>query len=64
MTAPIITLLIAVLAAIGGVWKYFGRIATEKRKLADVAKEKLDKAHETGNKSDYLDAWDNASRLQ
>lgn len=59
----IIAVIGAVLACIIGLWKHYGRIAAEKRKLADEAKEKLDKAHETGNKSDYLDAWDNANRL-
>jgi hypothetical protein len=46
-----------------GLWKYFGRRAAEKRKLADEAKEKLNDAQKNQNKSDLLDAWDRVNRL-
>ena len=53
----------SILSIIIGLWKYFGRKNAEKRKLADEAREKLNEAQNTGNKSDYLDAWDRAKRM-
>ena len=46
-----------------GIWKFVARLKSEKRKLADEAKEKLDKAHNGGNESDILDAWDRINRV-
>ncbi|MEI8350108.1 MAG: hypothetical protein WCI77_08130 [Candidatus Omnitrophota bacterium] len=64
MIAQILTIIVSILAIIIGLWKKFGRIAAEKRKLADEAGEKLDEAQKNKNKSDLLDAWDRAKRMR
>ncbi len=63
MTTQILTIIIAILATIAGLWKHFGRINAEKRRIADEAKQKLDDAQKNQDKSDLLDAWDRANRL-
>ena len=53
----ILTIVISLLAIIGGLWKHFGRIAGEKRKLAERAKKDLEKANANNNPSDFLDGF-------
>jgi len=62
MGTTILGIIGSLLLCIIGVWKYFGRVNTEKRKLADEAKSELDKANKNGNESDFLDAFGNANR--
>ena len=64
MGTTILGIIGSLLLCIIGVWKYFGRVNTEKRKLADEARKKLDDAHKNYYKSDLLDAWDRANRMQ
>ena len=63
MAAQILALAILVLTAATGIWKYFARVKSEKRKLADEARKKLDDAKVTNSSSDFLDAFGNARRL-
>jgi hypothetical protein len=59
-----LTVIGMVRACIIGVWKFFKRIKSEKRKLADEAKAKLDKANSPdGSASDFLDAFGRARRV-
>lgn len=53
----IFTIIGSILAIIIGLWKYFGRIATEKRRLADEAGKELENAQKNKNKSGRLNAW-------
>ena len=62
--SQILTIIGSVFAIIIGLWKYFGRKNTERRKLADEARDKLNEAQNNSNKSDLLDAWDRAKRMQ
>ena len=63
MNATILGIISSVLAMVIGVWRYYGRRNRTKRKLADEAEKKLDKAHKDKNKSDLLDSWDNINRM-
>jgi hypothetical protein len=63
MINSILGIIGTVLLMIIGIWKYYGRKNAERRKLADEAGDKLKEAQKTGNKSDYLDAWDRAKRM-
>lgn len=63
MVGAIITIISGVIAIIVAIVNRNSRVNAEKRRLADEAKEKLDKAHESGNKSDLLDAWGNVKRM-
>jgi ABC-type nickel/cobalt efflux system permease component RcnA len=47
-----------------GIWKFVARLKSEKRKLADEARTKLDEAKKTSNNSDFLDAFERIDRLQ
>ena len=58
---------LAIISAIGsffliiiGLWQYFGRKATYRRKLADEAEQKLKEAK---TPSDFLDAFNDVRRL-
>lgn len=65
MAIGIITAICSILAMIIGIWKWRGRVNAEKRRLADEAKSKLDKANSPdGSASDFLDGFDDASRLR
>lgn len=57
MTSQILVIIGSVLAMVIGLWKYFGRKASEKRKNADQARKDLDSAKKTDNPSDFLDAF-------
>ena len=46
-----------------GIWKFMARIKSEKRKLADEARKKLDDAKANNSKSDFLDAFGNTNRM-
>jgi hypothetical protein len=54
----ILAVLVLLLTCIVGLWKHFGRIATEKRKQAEQARKDLDNANKPdGTPSDFLDAF-------
>ena len=53
----IITLAIAILACISGLWKYFSRKAKYRRELADKAKKDLEDAKKNDDPSSFLDAF-------
>ena len=59
----VITIIGLVLTRLIGIWKFFTRVKSERRKLADEAGKKLIDAHNSGNKSDLLDAWMRKRRL-
>lgn len=60
MAMSIITMAIAVFAAIAGVWKWVARMKSERRRLADEAKKKLEGAQTPG---DFLDSFDSINRV-
>jgi hypothetical protein len=64
MVVGICSAIVAVISVIIGIWRYYGRIGKEKRRLADEAKKKLDSAHDNQSKSDLLDAWDSINRVR
>jgi hypothetical protein len=52
--------IVAITSIIVGLWKHFSRTAAYKRKMADEAKAKLDKANSpNGSASDFLDGFGN-----
>ena len=54
----ILAIIGSVLAIIIGLWKYFGRKNTEKRKQAEQARKDLDNANKPdGTPSDFLDGF-------
>jgi hypothetical protein len=54
----ILAIIGSLLVIIIGLWKHFGRIATEKRKQAEQARKDLDNANKPdGNAGDFLDAF-------
>jgi len=58
MLTQILTIVISLLGIIAGLWKYFGRKASEKRKQAEQARKDLDNANKPdGNASDFLDGF-------
>lgn len=61
MIQAILGIVGSTLLIIIGLWKYFGRKAAERRKLAEQAKKKLDKANADGNESDFLDGFSDIS---
>ena len=52
-----------ILTCIIGVWKWLVRVKSEKRKLADEARKKLDDAKANNSKSDFLDSFGNINRV-
>jgi membrane protein implicated in regulation of membrane protease activity len=60
MVTQIITLAILIMTAAIGIWKYFSRMKSERRRLADEAKAKLGKAQ---TPSDFLDSFDSMRRM-
>jgi len=62
--SQVLAIIGSALLIIIGLWKHFSRVGEERRKLADEARDKLDKAHKDSNKSDLLDAWDRARRMR
>jgi len=63
MGTQILGIISSVLLIIIGLWKYFGRKAAEKRKLADEARKDLDNAKKSDSPSDFLDAFGKSNRL-
>jgi hypothetical protein len=58
MGTSILTIIGSVLAIIIGLWKYFGRKNTEKRKQAEQARKDLDNANKPdGTPSDFIDGF-------
>ena len=57
MSAQILTIIASILAIIIGIWKRFGRIKAEKRKLAEQAKKDLENAVNNDDCSALLDAF-------
>ncbi len=58
MATSILGIISSVLLMIIGLWKYFGRKNTEKRKQAEQARKDLDNANkDTGTPSDFLDGF-------
>ena len=47
----------SLLSIIIGVWKYFGRKSTERRKQAELARRDLDNAKEKDDASSFLDGF-------
>jgi hypothetical protein len=62
MNASVLTIIASVLALIIGLWKKYGRIAAEKRKLSDEAGKELEDAQKNKDKSGRLDAWGKINR--
>jgi hypothetical protein len=58
MVTSILGIIGSVLLCIIGLWKYFGRKATERRKQAEQARKDLDNANKPdGTPSDFLDGF-------
>ena len=53
----IVTIIASVLTIIVGIWRFESRKNRYKRDQAEKAKAELDHANETGNPSDFLDAF-------
>ena len=58
MAIQILGILSLILTCAVGIWKFFARLKSEKRKLADEAKKDIEKAtSEDGSASDLLDGF-------
>ena len=58
MATQILAVIGSLLAIVIGLWKYFGRKNTEKRKQAEQAKKDMENAKkEDGTPSDFLDSF-------
>lgn len=57
MTAQILSIIGSLLLCVIGIWKYAGRKAEERRKLADEARKDLDNAKKNDSPSDFLDGF-------
>lgn len=57
MATSIIGIIGSILAIVIGLWRYFGRKNSEKRKNADQARKDLDNAKKNDSPSDFLDAF-------
>lgn len=47
-----------------GIWNWIKRLRSEKRKIADDARKKLDDAKTNSSPSDFVDAFDSMRRLR
>lgn len=63
MASQVLAVIALFLTCCIGVWKFVARMKSEKRKLADKAREQLDNAHKNKDKSSLLDSWDSINRV-
>ena len=59
-----LTVIGLVLTCAIGVWKWIARTKSEKRRLADEAQQKIDKATGDGDESDLLDGFNTINRAK
>lgn len=62
MATQIISAVVLLLTCVVGLWKFFARRKSERRRLADEAMDKINKAASDGDESDLLDGFDGINR--
>jgi hypothetical protein len=63
MTTQILAAAILFMTCAIGVWKWIARLKSEKRRIANEAKKKLDSAVDSGDTSTITTAFDSMRRL-
>jgi len=53
----LLAVIVGIITMITGLWRYFGRKAKERRKLAEQARKDLDEANKNDDPSSFLDGF-------